>query len=64
MKKQKQPVVGTKEYHDQLIKHYAGRATWLVQCKGNLNRDDLELTAIISNDRSVDGDRFYLYKVK
>ena len=42
MKKQKQPVVGTKEYHDQLIKHYAGRATWLVQCKGNLSQDDLE----------------------
>ena len=29
-----------------------------------LNRDDLELTAIITNDRSADGDRFYLYKVK
>jgi len=42
MKKQKQPVIGTKEYHDQLVKHYAGRATWLVQCKGNLSQDDLE----------------------
>lgn len=49
MKKQKQPVVGTKEYHDQLIKHYAGRATWLVQCKGNLSQDDLEYLMVAAS---------------
>lgn len=41
-KKPKAVQVGSKEYHEALIKHYAGRATWLVQCKGNLERDDLE----------------------
>lgn len=42
MKKQKPVLPGSREYFDQLLKHYAGRATWLVQCKGNLERDDLE----------------------
>lgn len=41
-KKQKAVQVGSREYFDALIKHYAGRATWLMQCRGNLNRDDLE----------------------
>jgi hypothetical protein len=41
-KKPKEIRVGTKEYFDALIKHYSVRATWLVQCKGNLERDDLE----------------------
>lgn len=41
-KKPKKIRVGTKEYFDALIKHYSVRATWLVQCKGNLERDDLE----------------------
>lgn len=48
-KKQKQPVVGTKEYYDQLIKHYAGRATWLVQRKGNLSQDDLEYLMVAAS---------------
>ena len=43
MKKPKKEVqVGSREYFDQLLEHYAGRATWLVQCKGNLEQDDLE----------------------
>lgn len=41
-KKPKETRVGTKEYFDALIKHYSVRAMWLVQCKGNLERDDLE----------------------
>ncbi len=41
-KKRKEVQVGSREYFDQLLKHYAGRATWLVQCKGNLEQDDLE----------------------
>jgi len=41
-KKQKTVQVGSKEYHEQLIKHYAGRTTQLMQCRGNLERDDLE----------------------
>ena len=41
-KKPKEIRVGTKEYFDALIKHYSVRATWLVHCKGNLERDDLE----------------------
>lgn len=41
-KKPKEVRVGTKEYFDALIKHYSVRATWLVHCKGNLERDDLE----------------------
>ena len=42
----KKPVqVGSREYVQQLLKHYAGRATWLMQCRGNLSRDDLEYLA-------------------
>jgi hypothetical protein len=41
-KKPKEIRVGTKEYFDALIKHYSVRATALVHCKGNLERDDLE----------------------
>ena len=37
--------VGSREYVQQLLKHYAGRATWLMQCRGNLSRDDLEYLA-------------------
>ena len=48
-KKPKTVQVGSREYHDQLIKHYAGRATWLVQCKGNLGRDDLEYLMVAAS---------------
>jgi hypothetical protein len=41
-KKPKEIRVGTKEYFDALIKHYSVRATWLVHCKGNLERSELE----------------------
>lgn len=41
-KKQKTVQVGSKEYHEQLIRHYAGRTTELMKCRGNLERDDLE----------------------
>lgn len=41
-KKPKEIRVGTKEYFDVLIKHYSVRATWLVHCKGNLDRSELE----------------------
>lgn len=43
--KKKQPVVGSREYHEQLIKHYAVRCMALVHGKGNLSRDDLEYLA-------------------
>lgn len=48
-KKQKTVQVGSREYFDALIKHYAGRATWLVQCKGNLQRDDLEYLMVTAS---------------
>lgn len=44
-KKPKTVQVGSREYHEQLIKHYAVRCTALVHCKGNLSRDDLEYLA-------------------
>lgn len=48
-KKQKTVQVGSREYFDALLKHYAGRATWLVQCKGNLERDDLEYLMVAAS---------------
>lgn len=49
MRKQKVVQVGSREYFDALLKHYAGRATWLVQCKGNLERDDLEYLMVTAS---------------
>ena len=48
-KKQKTVQVGSKEYHEQLIRHYAGRTTWLMQCRGNLERDDLEYLMVTAS---------------
>lgn len=48
-KKQKTVQVGSREYFDALIKHYADRATWLVQCKGNLEREDLEYLMVTAS---------------
>jgi hypothetical protein len=47
-KKPKTVQVGSREYHEQLIKHYAVRCTALVHCKGNLSRDDLEYLAEVA----------------
>lgn len=47
--KKKPVVVGSREYCAQLIDHYAARATWLMQCRGNLSRDDLEYVAIAAS---------------
>ena len=41
-KKQKTVQVGSKEYHDSLIKYYSVRCTALMHGRGNLSRDDLE----------------------
>lgn len=48
-KKPKAAQVGSREYHEQLIKHYAVRCTALAHCKGNLSRDDLEYLAEVAS---------------
>lgn len=48
-KKQKTVQVGSKEYHDSLIKYYSVRCTALMQGRGNLSRDDLEYLMVAAS---------------
>lgn len=44
-KKQKTVQLGSKEYFDRLLAHYADRTTMLMRSRGNLPREDLEYVA-------------------
>lgn len=48
-KKQKTVQVGSKEYHDSLIKYYSVRCTALMHGRGNLSRDDLEYLMVAAS---------------
>lgn len=48
-KKQKAVQVGSKEYHDSLIKYYSVRRTALMHGRGNLSRDDLEYLMVAAS---------------